>query len=57
MLVLQILSGVGVLLLGFILFQLGQISGAITTVSHQLEELGAPLEVRDGMLVAGRTPK
>jgi hypothetical protein len=54
MLILQILCGVGVLLLACIFLQLNQISGAITTVSHQLEKLGAPLEVRNGKLVAKR---
>jgi hypothetical protein len=57
MLILQILGSVGIVVLGFIFFQLNQISGAITTVSHQLEELGAPLEIRNGMVVAVRTPK
>ncbi len=51
---LQILVGVGVLLLVCVFAQLQEISSAITRVSHQLEELGAPLEVRDGKLVAVR---
>lgn len=55
MLVLQILVGAGVSLLVFVGIQLQQISSAITTVHHQLEELGAPLEFRDGRLVAVRT--
>jgi hypothetical protein len=54
MLIVQILGGLGVLLLASIFLQLNQISGAITTLSHQLEYLGAPLQVRDGMLVAAR---
>jgi hypothetical protein len=47
MLILQILCGAGVILLIFILAQLGQISGAITRVHHQLEYLGAPFEKVD----------
>jgi hypothetical protein len=54
MLILQVLSGAGVLLLAAIFLQLNQLSGAITTVSHQLERLGAPLEVRNGKMVAKR---
>jgi hypothetical protein len=57
MLILQILAGCAVFVLGLIFLQINQISGAIMTVSHQLEELGAPLEVRDGKLVAVRTAK
>ncbi len=57
MLVLQILVGAGLLLLILICAQLQQISSAVTTVHHQLEELGAPLEVRDGTIVAVRTKK
>jgi len=44
MLILQILCGIGVLLLVAIFVQLQQISSAITTVHHQLEYLGAPFE-------------
>jgi hypothetical protein len=54
MLILQILLGLGIILLGAIFVQLNQISGAITTVSHQLEKLGSPLEERAGMLIAKR---
>jgi len=54
MLILQIICGVGVVLLTCIFLQLNQISGAITMISHQLEYLGAPLEVRGGMLIAKR---
>jgi hypothetical protein len=54
MLILQILCSVGALLLAAIFVQLQQISGAITTVSHQLEKLGAPLEARGGKMVAKR---
>ena len=54
MLILHILVGVGVLLLGLIWTQLQQISSAIHLVSQQLEELGAPLELQDGILVAAR---
>jgi hypothetical protein len=56
MLILQILLGIAVLLLGCTFLQLNQISGAITTLSHQLEYLGAPLEVRGNGLVAKRRP-
>jgi hypothetical protein len=44
MLILQILCGLGVVLLGLIFVQLQQISGAITQIHHQLEYLGAPFE-------------
>lgn len=47
MLILQILCGIGILLLLFICVQLSQISGAITRVHHQLEYLGAPFEEVD----------
>ncbi len=56
MLILQILCGLGLILLACIFFQLNQISGAITTLSHQLEYLGAPLEAHGDMLVAKRKP-
>lgn len=46
MLILQILVGVGVLLVGIVFLQLSQINGAIEVVSRQLEYLGAPLEGR-----------
>jgi hypothetical protein len=52
MLILQILAAVGVFLVGCVFLQLNQISGSITTVQHQLEYLGAPLEV--GSRVAKR---
>jgi hypothetical protein len=54
MLILQIFCGVGIVLLGCIFLQLNQISGAITTLSHQLEFLGAPLDAKDGKLIARR---
>jgi hypothetical protein len=52
--VLSILAGVGIIVLILIFKQLQEISGAILRVSHQLEYLGAPLEVQNGMLVATR---
>lgn len=54
MLILQILAAVAILLLGFILVQLLQISSAIKALSHQLEYLGAPVDISDGELVAKR---
>ena len=54
MLILQILGGLGVVLLFCVFAQLQQISSAITTLMHQLEYLGATLEIRDGKLVAAR---
>jgi hypothetical protein len=56
MLIVQILLGTAVLLLGCTFLQLNQISGAIMMLSHQLEYLGAPLEVRGNQLVAKRRP-
>jgi hypothetical protein len=47
MLILQVLCGVGIVLLFFIFSQLQQISSAITRVHHQLEYLGAPFEEVD----------
>ena len=46
MLVLQILAGVGVFLVGVVFVQLNSIMSELITLSHQLEYLGAPLEVR-----------
>ena len=45
MLILQILATAVVVLLGLIFMQLSGISSQITTVSHQLEKLGAPLKL------------
>jgi hypothetical protein len=56
MLILQILGGLGILLLGCIFAQLQEMSGGLTMISHQLEYLGAPLEVQGGRLVAMRRP-
>ncbi len=47
MLILQVLRGVGIVLLFLIFAQLQQISSAITRVHHQLEYLGAPFEEVD----------
>jgi hypothetical protein len=57
MLFLQILCGIGIALLVCIFLQLNQLSSALTTLSHQLEYLGAPLEAHGGMLVAKRRPE
>ena len=54
MLILQILGGVGIVLLGLVFAQLQEISGSILRVSHQLEYLGAPLELQGRVLVAAR---
>jgi hypothetical protein len=54
MLVLDILVGASLLFMVVLFAQLQQISSAIMRVTHQLEELGAPLELRDGKLVAIR---
>ena len=54
MLVLEILVGIGIILAGCAFLQLNQVSGAITTLNHQLEYLGAPMEICDGRLVAKR---
>jgi hypothetical protein len=56
MLILQILAGIGIVVLGFVFAQLQQISSALTVVSHQLEYLGAPVELRNGKLTAVRKP-
>jgi hypothetical protein len=56
MLFLQILAVLVVLLAALIFFQVSEISGKIMTVIHQLEYLGAPLEIRNGKVVAKRRP-
>ena len=44
----EILIGLGLVLLSLIFKQLQQISSALTRVHHQLEYLGAPFELVDG---------
>jgi hypothetical protein len=52
----SILALVGIVILVLISKQLRAISVGILRVSHQMEYLGAPLDLRDGMLVAARRP-
>ena len=56
MLILQILAFLMILLLGAIFAQLNADSSKLMTIIHQLEYLGAPLEIRNGKVVAKISP-
>jgi hypothetical protein len=55
MIVLIVIGIVIVCQLGFIFAQLRENWRRLMTINYQLEELGAPLKVEKGMLVAKRT--
>ena len=54
LILIAIVASIAVVLLALIVAHLREISRGILRVSHQLEYLGAPLEVQGGMLVAAR---